>query len=180
MKKIQLFYFLVPGIALAIFYTFYHGFNREYQAAAVAKEAAAKAAHIEAMKEEARLREVAIKEALALNAQRRAEREIREAAELARKEARTAAEDALELALSERKRLRDRVAALEDDVVGVEDEIESITADQVRLTGELEFLREFVTEAENNRQDFERVIQDIRQAEEAHAAALLAAADAKK
>ncbi len=173
-------YFLVPGIALAIFTFFYMGFSKEYEAAAVAKEEAAKQANIDRMKQEAKDRETAIKEALALNADRRAERAKKDAAELARKEARQNATDALELARSERKRLSERLDALERDIDGVEAEIKTLQDEKILLAGSAEHLRSFVTEAENNKMKFESVIQDIRQAERAHAAALVAAANAEK
>lgn len=181
MKKIQILYFLIPSVTLAVFYLFfYRPFDSEYAAAAIEKEEAAKQARIEEMKQEAADRERAIKEALALNAERKAERAKKDAADLARKEARTAAEDALQLAESERTRLRERVASIKEEIADTEVEIDTIKEDKARLTGEAEFLRSFVTEAENNKKDFEKVIQDIRKAEQAHAAALIAAANAEK
>ncbi|GAB5559326.1 MAG: hypothetical protein SynsKO_09730 [Synoicihabitans sp.] len=171
-------YFLAPAIALAIFYYFYAGAVKEYHAIEEAAVAAAKQKRIDDMKEEARLRELAIKEALALNAERKALREAKEAAELAKKEARQDAIDNLDLARAERDRLRDKVRDLENSIQTVETEIDKTKEEKARLSDEAEFLRSFVTVAQNNEKKFEAVLLDIQQAEKAHAAALIAAAEA--
>jgi hypothetical protein len=177
MKKV---YFLAPAIALAIFLYFYMDFTKEYEAAEVAKIEQAKADRRAELIQEAADRELAIKNALALNAERRAEREAKEATELAKKEARQEAIDARDLADSERRRLAEKVSELERNIAAVEDAIEIIKINKTRLADEAAFLRSYLTVAENNEKEFRAVIQDIRDAEVAHAAALVAAAAAEK
>lgn len=175
MKKV---YFLAPAIALGIFIFFYMGFTKEYEAQEIAKVEAAKQARIDELKQEAADRERAIKEALALNADRKAAREAKEAQELAEKEARQLAIEARDLADSERRRLADKVNALEKDIATVKDTIEKTKVEKQRLADEAAFLKSYVTVAQNNEKEFQEVIQDIRKAEAAHAAALIAAAAA--
>lgn len=171
-------YFLAPAIALVIFYFFYAGAVDHYDAEKAAVIADAKAARIADLKAEAAGREVAIKEALALNAERKAARLAKEAAELAKKEARQDAIEALDITRSERDRLRDKVRDLEDDVKTVETQIAETKIEKARLVDEAEFLRGFVTVAQTNEKKFQTVLLDIQQAEKAHAAALIAAAAA--
>lgn len=177
MKKV---YFLAPAIALAVFYYFYSTAKTHYDAEAVAKVQQEKQDNIDRLKQEAKDREAAIKEALALNATRKAEKAAKAAAELARKETRQAATDSLDLANSERKRLKERLSSLERDIQGVEGDIGKLESEHKRLTDEATFLRSFVSVAQNNEKAFAAVIQDIQKAEKAHAAALIAAANADK
>lgn len=176
MKKV---YFLAPAIALGIFLYFYMDFAKEYEEAKVAKAEMVKQARIDELKEEAKDRERAIKEAVALNAERKAAREAKEAQELAEKEARQQAVEARDLADSERRRLADKVSELEKDITAVEAIIEKTKLEKQRLADEATFLRSYVTVAQNNEKEFQAVIQDIRKAEAAHAAALVAAAAAE-
>ncbi len=176
MKKV---YFLAPAVALGIFLFFYMDFTKEYEADKIAKVEAAKQARIDDLKQEAADRERAIKEAVALNADRRAAREANEAKELAEKEARQQAVEARDIADSERRRLAEKVSQLEKDIVLVQADIATTTVDKQRLNDEVEYLRSYVTVAQNNEKKFQAVIQDIRQAEAAHAAALVAAAAAE-
>ncbi len=177
MKKV---YFLAPAIAMAIFFYFYMDFAKEYEAAKVAKVEMAKQERRDQMIQEAEDRKKAIEEAVALNAERKAAREAKDAQDLAKKEARQQAVEARDLADSERRRLADKVAELEKDIAGVQEAIEKSKVEKQRLADESEFLRGFVAIAESNEQKFQAVIQDIRQAEAAHAAALVAAAAAEK
>ncbi len=171
-------YFLPPAIALAIFYFFYAGAVDFYDAEKEAAIAEAKQKRIDDMKQEAIDREQAIKEALALNAERKAARLAKEAAELAKRKARLDALDNLDLARAERERLRDKVRELENSIQTVESEIDKTKEEKARLADEAEFLRSFVTVAQNNEKKFEAVLLDIQQAEETHAEALIAAAAA--
>lgn len=175
MKKV---YFLAPAIALGIFVFIYMGAAKKYEEHAEAEKAAAKQALIDQQLQDAADREKAIKETLAINAQRKAEREANEAKELAKKEARQAATDALDLARSERKRLSDKVTELENSIRDVEAEITKIKANKERLVGEAEFLSSYVSVAQANEKEFQTVLMDIQKAEAAHAAALVAAAAA--
>ena len=176
MKKV---YFLAPTIALGIFLYFYMDFAKEYEAAKVAKAELQKQERREELMKEAEDRERAIKEAVALNAERKAAREAKEAKDLAEKEARQLAVEARDLADSERRRLADKVTELEKDIALVEEAIEKTKLEKQRLADEAEFLRGFVAVAQTNEKKFQAVIQDIRQAEQAHAAALVAAAAAE-
>ena len=173
-------YFLAPAILLGIFIFIYMGSVKKYEAIEAAKVQAAKDELRAEQLQEAANREQAIKEALAQNAERKAAREAKEAADLAKKEARQNATEALELARSERNRLSDKVKSLEKEVTEVEAVIAKSKLEKQRLADEAEFLRGFVTIAQNNEKEFQAVLQDIQKAEAAHAAALVAAAAAEK
>ncbi|MBT5901538.1 MAG: hypothetical protein HOH58_05465 [Opitutaceae bacterium] len=172
-------YFLVPAIALVIFYFFYADARGHYKAEAEAAAQAAKDKFRAEQLQDAENRKIAIEAALAENAKRKAAREAKEAAELAKKEARQDAVDALDLARGERDRLRDKVRDLEGNIQTVKSEIDKTKAEKTRLSDEAEFLRSFVTVAQNNEKKFRAVLLDIQQAEKAHAAALVAAAAAE-
>ncbi len=173
-------YIFVPLLALAGFSVYYMGFSKEYAAAELAKEQAVKEARIAALKQEAADRERAIKEALALNAERKAEREAKEAEELAKKEARLAAEEARDEANSAKNKFSSQVKGLKEDIAAVKKEIAEIEADKERLTGEITFLNTYVTAAQANKTSLQAVIQKINEADAAQAAAAAAAAAAKR
>lgn len=177
MKKV---YILGPLIALGIFTFFYLGFAKEYEAQIVQQEADAKEARRLELLQEAEDRKQAIEAALALNAERKAEREAKEAEELAKKEARQAASDARESANREQSQLQRRVNDLKEQVAAVEEEIKTITADKTRLADEAKHLQSFVALADANVAKLEAVLGQIQAADAAAAAAAAAAAVATK
>lgn len=173
-------YIFVPLLALAGFSFYYMGFAKEYEAIEIAKVEDAKEARRQEMLQEAADRKRAIEEALALNEVRKAEREAKEAKELAEKEARFAAEQAREIAQSDRNKFLNQVKTLKDDIETVRKEIEEIEADKKVSTGEIAFLKTYVTAAQQNKTSLQAVLQRINEADAARAAAEAAAAAAAK
>ncbi|MCC5025500.1 MAG: hypothetical protein J6386_23190 [Candidatus Synoicihabitans palmerolidicus] len=92
----------------------------------------------EKMLAEAVEREVAIKEALAINAERKA---AREAKKLAETEARQAAVEANDTARSERNKFNNQVDKLKGDIAAVKTELATIEDDKKRLVAEAAHLR---------------------------------------
>lgn len=173
-------YIFVPLLALAGFSVYYMGFSEKYEAAEAAKIEAAKEERKQELLQEAEDRKRAIEEALALNAQRKAEREAKDAEELAKKEARLAAEEARNEAQAARTKFSSQVKNLKEDIDAVKKEIAEIEADKERLAGEITFLNTYVTAAQANKSSLQAVIQKINEADAAQAAAAAAAAAAKR
>ncbi|WP_221030178.1 hypothetical protein [Actomonas aquatica] len=173
-------YIFVPLLLLAGFSFYYVGVKNAYDEAEAAKEAAVKQARIDEMKQEAEDRKAAIEAALALNAERKAEREAKEAEELAKKEARLAAEEARNDAQSARSKFSSQVKTLEQDIAAVEAEIEEIKTEKEALVAEEAHLRTYVAAAEKNKASLQDVIRKINEADTARAAAAAAAAAAAR
>ena len=171
-------YIFVPLLALAGFSFLYMGFAKEYELAAAAKIEDAKEARRQEILQEAADRKKAIDEALALNEVRKAEREAKEAKELAEKEARFAAEQALDVARSDRNKFSNQVKTLKDDIEVVQKEIAEIQEDKKVSEGEIAFLQTYVTAAQKNKASLQAVLQRINEADAARAAAEAAAAAA--
>jgi len=172
-------YIFVPLAFLAAFFGYWSYYKTGYDAKLLAIDQAARQKVVDELKEEARKREIAIKEAVALNAERKAQKAALEAAELAKKAARQDAEDAMALANSERRRLQGKVSDLKESVFDVSKLIEELKADKKRLADEKAALGTYVTLARTNEQSFTSVLEKIQAAEAARVAAAAAAAAAE-
>ena len=173
-------YILIPVVALAVFYGFYHNFAKGYEAKIVAmkqKEEADK-------KEKARLevvnREKAIQAAIEAQAKRKAEREAKEKLDEEKRNARQTAEDKRERAFSDRNKLADQVRRLKKDLEEVQEEVKKIEGQKKTLLDEQDFLKNYVKQAEANVKYYADLLEKIDQAEKARAAAAAAAAAAAK
>ncbi len=177
-KKI---YILVPLIALAAFWFYYSGFAKEYEAIELQKIEDAKEVRRAQMLQEQEDRKIAIEAALALNAERKAEREAKEAQDLAEKEARQAARDARDVAYRDRNKFENQMDDLKRQIAEVKSKIEEVEATKKLLVDEEKHLLTFVAAADSNVTKLQRVLQQIEDADKAaKAAAALAAATASK
>ena len=177
-KKI---YILVPIICTILFAFYYQGFAKEYAAIELQKIEDAREVRKAKVLQDAEDRKLAIEAALELNAQRKAEREAKEAQDLAEKEARQAARDARDVAYRDRNKLEGQVGDLKKQIAEVKAEIADVEAKKKLLIDEEKFLQQFVTAAESNVNNLQRVLQQIEDADKAAAAAAaLAAATAPK
>lgn len=172
-KKI---YILVPIICTILFAFYYKGFAREYHAIEVQKIEDAKDLHRSKMLKEADDRKLAIEAALALNAERKAAREAKEAKDLAEKEARQAAREARDIAYRDRNKLEGQVADLKVQIAEVKTAIEEVTVKKKLLGEEETFLKTFVVAADSNVNNLKRVLQQIEDVNKAAAAAAALAA----
>jgi uncharacterized protein (DUF3084 family) len=173
-KKI---YILVPLIALAAFAFYYMGFAKEYDEIALQKIEDAKEVRKAEILKEQEERKVAIEAAMALNADRKAERAAKEAQDLAEKEARQAARDARDVAYRDRDKLEKQKGDLTRDITEVKAQIEEVEARKKLLLDEEKHLQAFVVAANTNVTKLQRVLQQIEDADKAtKAAAALAAA----
>jgi hypothetical protein len=176
MKKL---YILAPAIALAIFIVYYLNFAREYEQQEQAKIAAVKKQREDELRKEADLRRKAVEDALALQEQRKSERAEKEARDRAEKDAREAAIEARNKAGREQEKFAKQVDRLKKEIETVETDIGQIEKEKERSRAEEQFLRQYVTAAEGNVKSLEQVLQKIKEADAARAAAEAAAA-AKK
>ena len=176
-------YIITPLVALAAFIPFYLSVHREFAAEEVAEKEAIRAAAEQKLRDEAAARIAAIEEANQINAQRKMERDERDAKDLMEKEARQAAIDARDAAFNEQNRLSRQASDLAKEVANVQAEIAEIDARQDFYRKEIAHLRQYVPIAESNSQDLRKTLSDIQAADiaraEAERAAAAAAAAAK-
>lgn len=175
MKKV---YFLGPAIALAIFTFFYIGFRKEYKEAERIELEAAEQERIAEKLKENEDRKKAIDAAVALNAERKAQRLETESRDLAEKEARQAAIDARDTAYREQRRLMDTVRELTDLTVSIQADIDEVKEQKVQSSKQIQFLNEYVAAANKNVADLQNVLARIENANAARARAQAAAAAA--
>lgn len=176
MKKV---YVIFPALALILFFGYWWNYNKQYEAAKLAKVEADRQALVEKREKEARDRELAIKQALEKQAEQRKEREEREAQRQKEREERQAAKDARDKADRERQKLKRQLELLTEDVKKETEAVAKLEERKKFLIGEEAFLREYVAKAESNQGALTQVIQKIAAAEAARAKAEAEAA-AKK
>src|ERR1700685_630686 len=181
MKKSKI-YFIVPIVALAVFFAYYLKFSSEYeaqQAAVVAKDKAEKA---EKIRIENIGKEKAVEDAIAAQKVRTAARLAREAREQKQKDDREYAKLGSDKADQEQQKLARQVEKLTADEKAVKAEIEKVKAETKGYVEEEAFLKTFSTTAQENQAHLSVVLQKIADADAAavKAAALAAAEAAKK
>lgn len=176
MKKV---YVIFPALALVLFFGYWWNYNKQYEAAKLAKVEAERQALIEKREKEARDRELAIKQALEKQAEQRKEREEREAQRQKEREERQAAKEGRDKADRERQKLKRQLELVTEDVKKETEAVAKLEERKQFLIGEEAFLREYVTKAESNQGALTQVIQKIAAAEAARAKAEAEAA-AKK
>lgn len=173
-------YIIIPILGLAIFYGFFHNFDKGYQA----KIEAAKLKVEEEKKEKARQevinREKAIQAAIEAQAKRKAEREAKEKIDEQKRLDRIDAEDKRERAFSDRNKFADQKRRLEKDLLEVQEEVKKIEAEKKTLLDEQAFLKNYVKQAEDNVKYYYDLLDKIAQAEKARADAAAAAAAAAR
>ena len=176
-KKI---YILVPLIGLIIFSAIYWNFSTGYEAKEAAKVAAEKQKKTDKLLAQAKANEQAIKEALAGQERRKAEKAAKEAKDKADHEARSAAVEAQNKADRDRQKYQRQVDRLEKDLKGEKEAIAKLEEEKKKFTDELAFLRIYVKQAEENAQSLSKILDKIAAADAARATAEAAAAAAAK
>jgi hypothetical protein len=178
MKKTYL-YFLVPLIGLIAFGALYWDFSKGYEAELANKARVVRLAKEEKLKQEAKNREQAIKEALAAQERRKIEKAAREAKEKEDQDARQLAIEARDKANRDQIKLGQQVERLEKDIKLEKDAIAKIEDEMKRAVEEQQFLKTYVKQAEANTKSLAEVLDRIAAADAAKAAADAAAAKAK-
>jgi colicin import membrane protein len=170
MKKTYV-YFLVPIIGVIAFGAVYWNFSEGYEAKLAAKAAQVREEKAEKLRIEAKNREQAIKDALAAQDRRRAEKADREAKEKADAEARQLAIEARDKANRDQAKLAQQVTALEKDIKNEKEIIAKLEEERRNAVQEHAFLQQYVKQAEANAKSLTEVIDRITAADTARAAA---------
>lgn len=169
-------YFIIPTLAMLIFFGYWWSFNSDYQAKQAAKKEVARLEKIAELEQEALNRKKAIEDALASQEVRRAERAEREAKRQAQREQRQADIEARRQADREKQKLARQLSRLKGDVYDEKAKLATLEEKMRVLKGEEAFLRDYVSLARNNEDDVTKVIQRITAADAARAKAVAAAA----
>jgi len=173
-------YIIIPFVGILIFGGFYMNFEKGFDA----RVAASKAKEVQEKKDKALLeqknREVAYAAAMKAQAERKIEREKKDAVEQKKKDDRQAAEDKRERAFSDRNKLTAQVRSLKKDLDEVQAEIKKIEDEKKTLVDEQAFLKTYVKQAESNVKYYYDLLDKIALAEKARADAAAAAAAAAK
>jgi hypothetical protein len=173
-------YFIVPIIAIAVFFAYYWNFSTEYEARQAKVVAAEKQRRLEKLQAEAVAREAAIKDAIEAQKQRKLERIEREARDRKMKDDKENAILARDKADQESQRLERQVDRLSKEVKEAKDELAKLEATKKEAIGEQTFLQTFVAKANENVARLDDVVKKIEVADAAAAkAAALAAAEKK-
>ncbi|HEY5226988.1 MAG TPA: hypothetical protein VIJ19_00535 [Opitutaceae bacterium] len=177
MKKNKL-YFIIPIAALIAFAAYYWNFSSEYEANEAAKVAAEKQVKLQKLQDEANQRQAAIKDALAAQVIRKAERAARDAKAQKEKDDKENARLGAEKADQEAQKLERQSDKLDKDVAATKEEIEKIQAEEKRSTEELAFVKTYTASAKENQAKLADVLSKIQEADAAVARAAAAAAAA--
>lgn len=179
MKKTYL-YFLFPLAGMIAFGAVYWNFNEGYEAREREKARLIKEAKNEKIRQDAKNREKAIKDALEAQEQRRKERAAKEAKEEADKKAREAAIEARNKANADQQKFGRAVERLEKEIKVEEAAIAKILEDHKKLVDEESFLKIYVKQAQSNAESLAKVLDKIADADRKAAEAAAAAAKAAK
>lgn len=170
MKKTHV-YFLVPLIGLIAFGAVYWNFSEGYEAELVKRAAAVRAEKEEKLRIEQKNREQAIKDALAAQERRKAEKAAKEKRDKEEAEARQAAIEARDKANRDQLKLAQQVERLKKDVKFEQETIAEIEQAKKRAIEEQAFLKEYVRQAEANVRSLTEVLDKIAAADTARAQA---------
>ena len=184
MKKNRYIYFIAPLVGLIVFFGIYWNASKAYderEASVVRDARKKKEAKLE---QEAKNRELAVKQALEQQDKRRAEKKIKDEREAKEAEARAAAVQARSKASRDADKAEASAKRLQRDIDEEKKEITKIQADKTRYSDEQGFLLEYVKQAETNVKNLRGVIEKITEAdrkwEEAQREAAARAAEAAK
>ena len=179
MKK-KYIYFAPPLVALVLFIAYYLHFRTGYDLEQEQVAVAAQRAKEETVRAQNEQRKKAVDEALASQEKHKADKAARDAFLAKRQEERQAALDAREKSLSDLIKFRDKAEKLRKDVATVKEEITKIQQDEELLKAQVVFFQAYVQKAEVNDKGLTAVLEKIQKADDARAAAIKAAAAAKK
>ena len=159
-------YFIIPAVGLVAFSAYWYSFNTSYEQEREAK-ILAEQKRIELKQEEDKhTRELAIKIAVEANDKRKAEREAKAAKDKVEKEAREASIEARNKARSEQFKLQAEEERKKKEADDLKAEIAKVEADIKVLVAEREFLKTYVTKAEENTKALNDVATKIEKADE--------------
>jgi hypothetical protein len=173
-------YFLAPLVGLLIFGAIYWNFSKGYNAREAARLAAEKQKKEDKLRAQAQANEQAIKEALAAQERRKAERAAKDAKDKKDHDDRQAAVEAEDKANRDQQIFALKVERLQKDVQTEKDAIAKLEGDKKKLIEEQAFLRVYVKQAEDNVRSLSQILDKIAAADAARAAADAAAAAAAK
>jgi colicin import membrane protein len=180
MKKTYV-YFLAPLAGLIIFGAIYWNFSKGFAAREAARVAAEKQKKEDKLRAQAKANEQAIREALAAQERRKAERAAKEAKDKKDHDDRQTAQDAKEKAFRDKEKFGKQVNVLKGELQTEKDSIVKLQADKKKYIEEQAFLRIYVKQAEDNVKSLMQVLDKIAAADAARATAdALAASEAKK
>jgi fused signal recognition particle receptor len=179
MKKSYL-YFIVPLVLTAIFGVYYWHYSSGYEERLAIAEKARKDEIESKHQKEAKDREKAIADAVALSDKRKKEKADRDAKEAQEAAEREQAIQRRNKAQQDSRKFADQVKRLQKEVNENKEEITKIEQDKKDLLQEQGFLKEYVKQAEANTQALTGVLEKIEAADRARIEADRAAAAAKK
>jgi len=173
-------YFIVPIIAIAVFFAYYWNFSAEYDARQAKIQAVEKQKRLDKLQAEALMREAAIKDAIEAQKLRKQERLEREARDRKQKDDKENAILVRDKADQEAQRFERQVDKLTKDVKDAKEELAKLETEKKELTADEAFVRTFVVKANENVARLDDVVKKIELADAAAAkAAALAAAEKK-
>ena len=173
-------YVLAPLVGLIIFGAVYWNFSKGFAERESRRVAAEKQKKEDKLRAQAKANEQAIREALASQERRKAERLAKEAKDKKDHDDRQAAVEARDKANRDQDKLAKQVTRLETEVQTEKDGIAKLETDKKKLNDEQVFLRIYVKQAEDNVRNLTQVLDKIAAADVARAAAATAAAAAAK
>ena len=137
-------YWIAPFAALLLFTGIFAHFKSGYEARDKAKQAQILAEKQVKLQAEVEARRKAVDDAVRVQAERKKEREAKEAAEQARKDARQLALDARDKAFREQEKLNRQVENLKKDIASEQDAIAKITQDRDYAVADQKFLKTYL------------------------------------
>lgn len=179
MKK-KYVYFLVPLVLLIVFVAIYWNFSKGLDAREAQRVAKEKQKKEDKLRAQAKANEQAIREALASQEKRKAERAAKDAKDKKDHDDRANAVEAQGKAERDQRKLAEQVKALEKDIQTEKDAIAKLQNEKKKAADEQAFLAVYVKQAEENARNLSQVLDKIAAADAARAAADAAAAAAAK
>ena len=164
-------YWIAPFAALLIFAGVFAHFKSGYEAREKARQAQILSEKQVKLQAEVEARRKAVDDAVRVQAERKKERETKEAAEQVRKEGRQLALDARDKAFREQEKLNRLVENLKKDIAAEQDALAKITQDRDYALADQAFLKTYIERAKTNVKALEDVLTKIDIAEQARLAA---------
>ena len=173
-------YIVVPLILLVIFSAVYWNFSKGLAAREAKRVAEAEQKKKDKLRDQAQKNEQAIREALASQEKRKAERAAKDAKDKKDHDDRQAAVEARDKANRDQLKLNQQVERLENEIKAEKDAIAKLQIEKKKAADEQAFLVGYVKQADENARLLSQVLDKIATADAARAAADAADAAAKK
>lgn len=168
-------YLIAPLVALLVFAGFFTQFKSGYQARENAHDELVQSDKKAKLAAELAARRQALDDAMRIQAERKKEREAREAEERARKDARQVALDARDKAFHDQEDAIKQADSFQKDIDADQDAMAKLTGDRKSSLDELAFLQTYIEKAKANVRALQDVLVKIDAAEQARQAAAEAA-----